>query len=514
MWRSTPTWLKPRISKNARKFTALFGSSAETSGVKTEDERVDSDDLTDMVAVAAKLQGAMDVAKTKLLTDLDDGATSEDASDVTERSIQQSSNDRGNGKTNEAKDDFNIQASLLALLQLIAQVKSRRANSRDQLYRFSGSSVPNNALTGLDEMFELADLAYDEHLSGKPMKEVLSEMNYDLLKHDTTSVPGYLGHYVAISSNASNEKTAIIGVKGTSNFEDFLTDMCANAVEYNITTNPFYDKSDGNYTLRCHEGVFISSKRLADDVLPLVHLLLASGYNLRVVGHSLGAGCATILALFLRSKIPSLREDGRKLQVWAFASPPILDLESAIACSPFVTTVVNNCDVVPRANVAPLAVTARLLRSVNNRLKERNLDFTNFQTTFAFLNKIREGIDGDMLMSADEVVSELERGIEKVDLKDKDHLYVPGKVVVLYDLWEKEEQKEQKRQQAIEQNLKSSIPVIVPTAEEAILSDGTCKALRYIELDKRMLDDHMAPAYRSSIADIIAIRRAQLETND
>jgi hypothetical protein len=481
----------------------------------------------------------MDVAKTKLLTDLDDGATSEDASDVTERSIQQSSNDRGNGKTNEAKDDFNIQASLLALLQLIAQVKSRRANSRDQLYRFSGSSVPNNELTGLDEMFELADLAYDEHLSGKPMKEVLSEMNYDLLKHDTTSVPGYLGHYVAISSNASNEKTAIIGVKGvsiicchrniatsffpdfvltflqTSNFEDFLTDMCANAVEYNITTNPFYDKSDGNYTLRCHEGVFISSKRLADDVLPLVHLLLASGYNLRVVGHSLGAGCATILALFLRSKIPSLREDGRKLQVWAFASPPILDLESAIACSPFVTTVVNNCDIVPRANVAPLAVTARLLRSVNNRLKERNLDFTNFQTTFAFLNKIREGIDGDMLMSADEVVSELERGIEKVDLKDKDHLYVPGKVVVLYDLWEKEEQKEQKRQQAIEQNLKSSIPVeVVPTAEEAILSDGTCKALRYIELDKRMLDDHMAPAYRSSIADIIAIRRAQLETND
>ena len=53
------TWLKPRISKNARKFTALFGSSAETSGVKTEDERVDSDDLTDMVAVAAKLQGAV-----------------------------------------------------------------------------------------------------------------------------------------------------------------------------------------------------------------------------------------------------------------------------------------------------------------------------------------------------------------------------------------------------------------------------------------------------------------------
>ena len=43
-------------------------------------------------------------------------------------------------------------------------------------------------------------------------------------------------------------------------------------------------------------------------------------------------------------------------------------------------------------------------------------------------------------------------------------------------------------------------------AEEAILCDGTCKALRFIELDGRLLDDHMAPSYRASIANILSSR--------
>ena len=325
------------------------------------------------------------MAKKKLNSDIDQDDAA-DISAVLERDLELP-------EKQEATDDFNFQASLLALIQLLWQVKSRRANARDQMYRFSGTEVPNEMLVGMDDMFELADLAYDEHPSGKSLKVVLKEMGYDLIKHDTTMVPGYLGHYVAISSDASKEKKAIIGVKGTSNFEDFITDMCASAVEYNLS-NPFYD--GGGTALRCHEGVFISSRRLADDLRPFIeNLLLPSGFKLKIVGHSLGAGCATLLSIFLRSSIPSLQEPDancdERLKVWAFASPPILDLESAIGCSSFVTSVVNNCDIVPRANISPLVVTARLLRAVNKRLKERNLDMSNLQSTIAFLNKMREG---------------------------------------------------------------------------------------------------------------------------
>jgi len=375
----------------------------------------------------------------------------------------------------------------------------------------------------MDDMFELADLAYDEHKDGE-IKQVLKGMGYNLIKHDTTAVPGYTGHYIALNSDSSKEKTAVIGVKGTSNFEDFLTDLCASSVQYNLT-HPFYD--GGSNTLRCHEGVYISSQRLFEELLPVVkNLLIPSGYKITIVGHSLGAGCATLLAMMLRASIPSLQESNKQLKVWAFASPPVLDLSSALACSPFVTTVVNNCDIIPRANISPFAVTVRVMRAVNKRLTEKNLSMSDFKSTLAFLNKIGEGSDGEMLMDEDELAAELDVALERTDLRDPDHLYVPGKVVVMYDLWEKEQNRMQKQQTETEKDftniLKDWMQTVkkadvhssdvdlsnISTAEEAILCDGTCKALRYIELDGRLIDDHMAPNYRSSIANILSSRNS------
>lgn len=512
VWRSTPTWAKPRIVRYGRKAINLirvpFRRSSDANGIEVEGME-DLDDITDLSNFATKIQGVINVAKNKLEMEEEESPT-----DPMQKSQEMQ----------EVKDDFNIQASFLALVQLLWQVKSRRASSRDQIYRSSGTTVPDAMLEGMDEMFELADLAYDEHKDGG-IKHVLNGMGYNLLKHDTTAVPGYLGHYIAINADQSEGKRAIIGVKGTSNLEDFLTDSCASAVEYNLT-NPFYE--GGSNTLRCHEGVFISSQRLSEDLLPLIkNLLIPSGYKITIVGHSLGAGCGSLLALLLRTRIPSL-QDNDKLKVWAFASPPVLDLDSALACSPFVTTVVNNCDVVPRANVSPLIVTVRLMRAMNKRLKERDLDASDFKSTVAFLNKIREGTDGEMLMSADEFISELDNALERVELNDFDHLYVPGRVVVMYDLWEKEQRKleDQKERHQYDfinivkdwmQRLKDTEVhpnhdagvIDIPTAEEAVLCmDGTCKALRFIELDGRLIDDHMAPQYRSSIANVLSSRNA------
>ena len=423
---------------------------------------------------------------------------------------------------NLVKDDFNVQASFLALIQLLWQVKYRGAISRDEIYRASGTQVPIDMLDGMDEAFELADLAYDEHKDGS-LKEVLKDMGYNLIKHDKTAVPGYLGHYIAINSDPTKEKVAVIGVKGTSNLEDFLTDMCASSIEYNIT-RPFYE--GGSDTLRCHEGVFISSQRLSEDLLPVIkNLLLPSGYKIVIAGHSLGAACSTILAILLQSSIPSLR-DSSNLKVWAFASPPVLDLNSALGCSSFVTTVVNNCDVVPRSNICPLVVTVSLLRAINQKLKEQNLDMSDFKSTLSFLNKIKEGKDGDMLMDADDISLKIDNAIKKEELQDPDHLYVPGKVIVMYDLWEKEMQKNQDKgddekdfsntlkdwlQMAEDTDMHSSEAHMenITTAEDAILCDGTGKALRFVELDGRLLDDHMAPQYRSSISNILSSRRKE-----
>ena len=227
--------------------------------------------------------------------------------------------------------------------------------------------------------------------------------------------------------------------------------------------------------------------------------------------------------MLLRASIPVLRDDSDKLKVWAFASPPILDLKNALACKSHVTTVVNNADAVPRGSISPLVVTTKVLRAVDRRMKEQGLD-----KIIAFMNKMKEGKDGEMLMSVDEIEKELDTALEETDLNDCDYLYVPGNVVMMYNLWEEQEEQqdasedEDNEQKDMYTLIKDWIQRVEDTdmhsgdndikdsstaaAVEAVLCDGTCKALRFIELDDRLLDDHMAPAYRESIANILATR--------
>lgn len=558
VWRFVPPWIKPRMKRFSKSLIKgvvapllLLRGRSKSSDI-SQDSQSDEwddyandddskDDITDLSNFITKVQRLMNAAKSKL-----------------------DSLDEQDQQHEEEENVYIRNASFLALLQMLNQIKSRRANSRDELYRAAGSQdIPDEMFQDIDIMFELADLAYNEHPSGGDIKSVLKSMGYDLIKHDTaTPVPGYLGHYIALSNDNGNkssnnmnesdlkeegeeknistpvlsssskkEKIAVIGIKGTSNLEDFLTDMCANSEEYTLD-HPFYE--GGSKTLRCHEGVYISSQRLVKDLLPLIkNLLLPSGYKIVVVGHSLGAGCATIVSLLLRATIPSLRDDPEKLKVWAFASPPVLDLKSALGCSSFVTTVVNNSDVITRCNIGPSVVMARLLRAVNKRLMERNLGVTDLLFKDWMKKSPSDNLMNDdsdeMLMSFEEIVSAIADAITCDDDDDKDNLYVPGRVLVLYDLWEKEQQRMLENSQKGSSKdyatiMKEWVQYLkevddptsigdaeakkksIPVAEEVILTDGACNALRLIELDGRLLDDHLAQAYRSSIANILSSR--------
>lgn len=265
IWNSTPHWAKPRITRQARKVMNVFMLPFRRGKqITTEDdsEDEDDDDLTNLSNFRDKVQSVMNVAKRKL--------------DIKE------------------DEQFNIEASVLALLQMLWQVKAKstRAISRDDIYRKSGTSkIPDDMLNGIDTYFELADLAYDEHKDGS-LEQVLNNMGYNLIKHDKTAVPGYLGHYIALSTK---QKEAIIGVKGTSTVEDFFTDVCASAVQYNLP-------NDGG-SLTCHEGIYISSERLYKQILPTVRdLLIPSGYKIVIVGHRnvsvcIVLSCATVCSI-------------------------------------------------------------------------------------------------------------------------------------------------------------------------------------------------------------------------
>ena len=327
----------------------------------------------------------------------------------------------------------------------------------------------------------------------------MAEHSFSLLGHDKTALPGYVSHYVAISKE---RKTVLIGIKGTSGFEDMLTDCCGLAVTHDL---PGSYVQGGSSTIRCHEGILLSAQRLAAKLeVAVEELFLPTGYKILVTGHSLGAGVAALLGVLLRARFPTLLADdsGTILRVMAFASPPVLDCDSALACEPFVTTVVNKSDIIPRASLSNLLVLMEFLKVLNEKLEKTGKKPTDVLGVSQFILGLTKK-DSDMVMSMDEMTEGLSKVFEKVELRDPDHLYVPGKVMHMYDLWSKTDY--DIVEDAVEDAMGDEDDKLkgVRTAEGAQITDGTSKMLRTIDLDSRFMLDHLAPAYRSSIRSLL-----------
>jgi hypothetical protein len=194
-----------------------------------------------------------------------------------------------------------------------------------------------------------------------------------------------------------------------------------------------------------------------------------------------------------------LRSDdtGKLLSVLAFASPPNLDLDSALACKPFCTTIVNNVDVIPRSNIAPLLSSIEVMKAVNDRLKEKGMAADSIKNAATLFKKLGEGKDGKLLMTADELTAAVNASMTKVGLDDPNHLYVAGNVYLLYDDWE-EEIKYEGAAGSNETELENTESNLI-CADHAVSTDCTAIPLRYIEWDGRLIDDHMAWAYRNSL---------------
>lgn len=471
LWRSIPGWAKPRLLKRAVQDIGILFGRSPAAAEDISDRSIDADDISDFGNLGGKLSAVLAVVKDKM-PKKDEGGLS----------------------------GLNLQLSFLALLQLMRQLKSRRAKARDDLYAACGPELTAEQLEPLTMGLEYADWAYDEDPSGKPLKELLDEQGYALLKHDKTAVPGALGHYVAIAKDPKN-KAALIGVKGTSSLEDLLVDMCGAAVPYELDA-PFV--KDGPTSIRAHDGILLSSTRLTDDLQSLIeNLLLPQGYKIQIVGHSLGAAAAALVAVFLRSRIDKLRndEEGKLLSVLAFASPPSLDLASSLACERFCITVVNNVDLIPRSNIAPLLASIEVMNDINQRLEAKGLSATDIKSTAALVKKLGEGNDGELIMSADELAEAVDASMTAVGLDDPDHLYVSGRVYLLYDDWQ-EEVKHESLTSTGNTAVLEKVDEYQYAADNAVVTNGTATPLRTIEWDGRLIDDHMTIAYRKSLKNL------------
>jgi sn1-specific diacylglycerol lipase len=103
-------------------------------------------------------------------------------------------------------------------------------------------------------------------------------------------------------------KSVVISIRGTMTLESVVSDI--NCVPHELTEMGEECGFDGN-GLFCHRGILHSVVWLYEDLKSHGKLAQAMkdyhSYRLRVVGHSLGAGVASILSVLLHPQYPNLR---------------------------------------------------------------------------------------------------------------------------------------------------------------------------------------------------------------
>jgi hypothetical protein len=394
-----------------------------------------------------------------------------------------------------------LHAALLAYIQLTGQLKQAYVQghgsvdeiaTRDHAYRSAGKPLPLESLwtTEYREALKYSTWAYYKDTEVLTIK--LQKRGYELITHNLSSRPGNVSYFLAVSPM---QKQLILGIRGTSSLEDILTDCCGSVVPLNEPDKENGDNSrieitdtgivvedhdnEGDNFIRCHEGILISSQKLLNDIEShIIDWVIDAGWRLMLCGHSLGAGAATLTAILLRCRFPKLaEEDNDQIQVYAFAPPPVLDHDTAIAVSSFCTSFVHNSDLIPRCSLYNLTVFLECLQRVHQRLVEEEMNPTTAMSTATFLKKLSQGTSGDMLLSPSQLNECIQTAQERIALRKLGHLYIPGRVFLSFNPWEEEGERDELTWECVE-------------------TDGTASVFRNIELDGgRMFTDHVTSAY-------------------
>lgn len=239
--------------------------------------------------------------------------------------------------------------------------------------------------------------------------------------------------------------------------------------EYNM--NPYFviglhQNHQESNCIRCHEGILIATKRLANKVQKKVeYYVLENNYQLIICGHSLGAGAAALLGIVLRERLPSLKSyqsttdctspsvssscrhpntiptdstlqqqrQKERIRVYAFAPPPVVDYDTSISSSSYITSFVNDCDIIPRCSLANLLVFIDVLNNtIYHRMNNRGFIPDTVSGTISFIQKLSKGSnDPDLLFSYDEIQLAIVSAMNKLQVRHRDHLFIPGKVIYM-----------------------------------------------------------------------------------
>jgi hypothetical protein len=146
------------------------------------------------------------------------------------------------------------------------------------------------------------------------------------------------------------------------------------------------------------------------------------------------------------------------------------------------------------------------LKNLNETWEQARIKPKNLVSVSQFVSTLTK-TNSDLSMTMNEITEGLNQACEQVEVRDPDHLFVPGRVIHMYDFWSNKNDSHTVND-TVERNSndEGTLPATQSTVERAQMTDGTSRALRTIELDSRFFADHLAPAYRSSIRSLLDIQ--------
>jgi hypothetical protein len=302
----------------------------------------------------------------------------------------------------------------------------------------------------------LAEMAYEEDT--EELRRQLKEEGFELHTHGIENNVADVGYYTALDHE---NKILMIGVKGTSSFADAITDCVAVSMPHVCAPNCPFTGHDNDREIKCHEGILTGALKLHENVYDIVkNVGLRANYKIHIVGHSLGAGTAALLGILLRSRANEKLQNPEYLKVWAFAAPPVVDKQASLESKSFITTIVNNNDVVPRLSLSNLEIFSKQLNDLAKMMQEDNNGkaVSGYSGSRLINAKLKE-FEGDA--SPAQYLGEfLVESFKMHNDDDPSNLFVPGKVILLYETMDspaedvEEEDKVQTRACVVEGTIK------------------------------------------------------------
>jgi hypothetical protein len=336
----------------------------------------------------------------------------------------------------------------------------------------------------------------------------------------TISAPPPAENILLIPTNQTDSAAA------RSDSKDKLTKMSVHSQDEIIESHGIEMQPERTTKVRgVHEGLLHCAQQLFSEISPLIEeYAVSKGYDVVCTGHSMGAGTSSLLSLLIRGKYPELvipNGDTERVRVYAFAPPPVMDRATSLACRHYVTSVVNNSDIIPRSSLTNLDILLTMLEAVRNRLVELDMNPGGnlcqkpkniISSLVALVQKLSEGADGELLIDPGEHLRVFDEAVEDAllgedgiywDDEGDHHLFVPGNVLMLYEPW----LSERSNTTAIESGVDDTITEISLQSKKTeadntprfctLWTNGTAPMLKGFEVGagSGIVTDHLTSSY-------------------